>query len=44
MPSLDRLGSIKKITIENTATLTSKISTNYFNSLLISVKNSKSTL
>jgi hypothetical protein len=46
MPSLDISVSITKITIVyiiNTATVTSKISTNYSNSLLLSIKNSKST-
>jgi hypothetical protein len=45
MPSLDLSASITKITIVyiNTATVTSKISTNYSNSLLLSIKNSKST-
>ena len=46
MPSLDISVSITKITIVyiiNTATVTSKISTNYSNSVLLSIKNSKST-
>jgi hypothetical protein len=46
MPSLDISVSITEITIVyiiNTATVTSKISTNYSNSVLLSIKNSKST-
>ena len=47
MPSLDISVSITKITIVyiiNTATVTSKISTNYSNSVLLSIKNSKSNI